>query len=81
MSNTVIVSGAHSLEEETLKRNVIESITIHENYNKDTLDNDIALLKLANPVELSDKVQIICLPLASDNSDITGEEVIIVGWY
>ncbi|KAI4903333.1 hypothetical protein NFI96_018530, partial [Prochilodus magdalenae] len=40
----------------------VEQITLHELYNSETNDYDIALLKLSRPVNLSNTVQPVCLP-------------------
>ncbi|XP_063096580.1 transmembrane protease serine 11F [Cavia porcellus] len=47
-----------------VKRNV-RKIIVHENYHKDTNDNDIALAQLATRVEFSNVVQRVCLPDSS----------------
>lgn len=41
---------------------LVKTITVHENYNRDSNDYDIALLKLTRPVDFSTTVQPICLP-------------------
>ena len=43
---------------------------MHENYNKNTMANDIAILKLNRPIEFSDTVNIACLP--DKEMDYTG---------
>ena len=35
---------------------------VHEEFEKPSLKNDIALLKLAFPVQLNEKVATVCLP-------------------
>ncbi|XP_051869414.1 coagulation factor VII-like [Pristis pectinata] len=58
------VAGEHVLNEEEgteQKRNVSEMIQ-HENYNPNTVDNDIAMLKLDVPITLNDYAVPICLP-------------------
>ncbi|KAM9318054.1 transmembrane protease serine 13a isoform 2-T2 [Pholidichthys leucotaenia] len=40
----------------------VEKIILHSNYNEQTNDQDIALLKLTSPVTFNDKVQPVCLP-------------------
>ncbi|KAA0702369.1 Transmembrane protease serine 13 [Triplophysa tibetana] len=45
----------------------VTKIIVHESYNDEKNDNDIALLKLSNPVAFSDKVQPVCLPTFDQN--------------
>uniref|UniRef100_A0A3B1IVH1 Transmembrane serine protease 13b n=2 Tax=Astyanax mexicanus TaxID=7994 RepID=A0A3B1IVH1_ASTMX len=43
--------------------NTVAQIILHEKYNSQTNDYDIALLKLSQPVTLSSTVQPVCLPM------------------
>lgn len=47
-----------------VKRNV-GKIILHENYHRETNENDIALAQLTTRVEFSNVVQRVCLPDAS----------------
>ncbi|KAJ3590261.1 hypothetical protein NHX12_008215, partial [Muraenolepis orangiensis] len=40
----------------------VGTILLHEDYNSDTNDNDIALIKLTAPVDFTDSVGLACLP-------------------
>ncbi|VTJ50634.1 Hypothetical predicted protein [Marmota monax] len=40
----------------------VDTIYVHEKWNSFLVRNDIALIKLAEPVELSDTIQVACLP-------------------
>ncbi|XP_056681229.1 chymotrypsin-C [Monodelphis domestica] len=40
----------------------VDTIFVHEKWNSFLVRNDIALIKLAEPVELSDTIQVACLP-------------------
>ncbi|XP_028839290.1 transmembrane protease serine 13b [Denticeps clupeoides] len=40
----------------------VKQIITHENYNPETHENDIALLKLNSPVQYSDTIKPVCLP-------------------
>nr|XP_045005941.1 chymotrypsin-C [Jaculus jaculus] len=40
----------------------VDTIYVHEKWNPLLVHNDIALIKLAEPVELSDTIQVACLP-------------------
>uniref|UniRef100_A0A8I3MFK5 Uncharacterized protein n=2 Tax=Canis lupus familiaris TaxID=9615 RepID=A0A8I3MFK5_CANLF len=42
----------------------VESIVVHEKWNSFLVRNDIALIKLAEPVQLSDTIKVACLPEA-----------------
>lgn len=59
------------------KRNVIEIIE-HENYDNNTADNDIALLKLDKPLQFSKVIEPVKLP--SPEEDFTGQLVTVSGW-
>ncbi|XP_005178152.2 phenoloxidase-activating factor 2 [Musca domestica] len=57
---------------------MVANVFIHPNYNKDNLQNDVALLKLATPVSLTSKstVGTICLPTTS----FVGQRCYVAGW-
>ncbi|XP_034246654.1 serine protease easter-like [Thrips palmi] len=61
---------------------VIERIIKHNNYGEKSLQDDIALLRLAATVEFTDFVKPICLPVdAKDQKkDLTGKKVMVAGW-
>jgi hypothetical protein len=40
----------------------VEEVFVHPSFNSDTLDNDIALIKLEKRVELGHYVGLACLP-------------------
>ena len=44
---------------ETVK---VSTTYIHHNHNGETLDNDIALLRMEHPVDVSESVCLVCLP-------------------
>lgn len=50
----------------------------HPEYDSNTIFNDIALVKLANPVYLSDQISPACLP--NGRSSEPGEEGFVIGW-
>ena len=47
-----------------MQRN-LKKIIIHENYHRETNENDIALVQLATRVDFSNVVQRVCLPDSS----------------
>ncbi|GAA50807.1 Transmembrane protease serine 3 [Clonorchis sinensis] len=57
----------------------LELIFPHPEYNGTTIANDIALIKLAEQVQLGPNVNIACLPKAS-NGDLLGDCCIAAGW-
>merc|ERR1712062_869730 len=60
-------------------QNVAIANVINSNWNQQTMDNDIALVKLATPLTLGGDVQAICLPSAGFNPDV-GAECFVSGW-
>ena len=65
--------------EGTEREYLVGKILIHPNYNKNKLDNNIALLKLTRPVIFDKYVVPVCLPSTppkvGDNCYISGELV------
>ncbi|XP_075462192.1 chymotrypsin-C-like [Ascaphus truei] len=59
-----VVLGKHNLKEEEAGSVIIspEKIIVHENWNSFLIVNDIALIKLAQAVEVTEAVQPSCLP-------------------
>ncbi|XP_041697434.1 vitamin K-dependent protein C [Coregonus clupeaformis] len=55
----------------------------HPNYNKETVDNDIALLRLDSPVTFSEYILPACLPsraLAEGVLHLNGTRTVVTGW-
>merc|ERR1712059_236396 len=59
-----------------------ELIKMHPEYNSDTVDNDIAIIKLKGNVVYSRKIQPACIPTSSDDIDwkTDGKNCWITGW-
>lgn len=55
----------------------VSRVIIHADYNPQTLESDIAVIRLTNPVTFSTRIQPACLP-ASDLPDDT--EITVMGW-
>ncbi|XP_062894718.1 suppressor of tumorigenicity 14 protein homolog isoform X4 [Mobula hypostoma] len=68
----------HQLNDRVVKRN-IKRIIVHEHYNPQIFDNDIALLELAQPVSFTSVIQPVCLPDASHNFPV-GKSTWVTGW-
>ncbi|VTJ50633.1 Hypothetical predicted protein [Marmota monax] len=62
--NYRVAVGKHNLtvDEEGSVIVGVDTIYVHEKWNSFLVRNDIALIKLAEPVELSDTIQVACLP-------------------
>jgi secreted trypsin-like serine protease len=61
----------------------VESFFLHESfdYTPNTLQNDLALIKLKRKVNMSrHEVNIVCMPGADASSLRQGEKVVVVGW-
>ena len=56
----------------------VDQIMIHELFKPETLNNDIALLKLKTPAALGAGVGLVCLP--DGDESLEGEECDITGW-
>ncbi|XP_058462770.1 CLIP domain-containing serine protease B4-like [Malaya genurostris] len=60
----------------------IEKIISHEGFNKLTLINDIALIKLNRSVNFTDFISPVCLPLSGNAKNLDTDETVFtaVGW-
>lgn len=56
----------------------VRSIVIHKGFSKQSLHNDIALLILTSPVDLTDNVNTICLPAL--NTRYSDQRCFVSGW-
>ncbi|ODM93294.1 Trypsin-2 [Orchesella cincta] len=59
-SNSETASGSQRID--------VDKIIMHPQYSRRTIDNDIALLKLAKPVTLDNVIIPVCLPANNDHS-------------
>lgn len=57
----------------------VEDIFIHPDYSRQAVVNDIALIKLKDPVEWTQWVQPVCLPGSLENLK-EGTKTYLVGW-
>merc|ERR1712240_890328 len=73
-----VIVGEHNLCE---GGNVIKvkKITLHPDYNSKKVDNDIAVLELAEDLTFTDKIKPACLP-SSETKDYGGSASTISGW-
>lgn len=57
----------------------VAQIVLHPNYDSDSSDNDIALLKLSSPVSFTDYIRPVCLA-ASDSVFNSDTDSWVTGW-
>eukprot|EP00058_Branchiostoma_floridae_P004012 XP_002589500.1 hypothetical protein BRAFLDRAFT_88359 [Branchiostoma floridae] len=79
VSGMTVVAGEHDLSRNDghEQSRGVERIIPHPNYNDNTLDNDIMLIKLSSPVTISSWVSPASLP---DSMVSAGTNVIVTGW-
>merc|ERR1711971_779778 len=82
-TNLRVIVGEHNLcdglTNEGGKVIKVKTATLHPNYNKQTMDNDIAVLELAEELTFTDKIKPACLP-SSATKDFSGTASTISGW-
>lgn len=55
--------GAHRIDEvDESEAFAAEEVTVHDEYDSESMVNDIAMITLAEPVTISKTVNVICLP-------------------
>jgi secreted trypsin-like serine protease len=77
-----ILAGAHNVRESNEPHRVeITSFNgfTHEDWDHNTLANDIALIELPEPITFNDYIKPSCLPTAGHSCDV-GEMVSVIGW-
>ncbi|XP_076060017.1 transmembrane protease serine 9-like [Oratosquilla oratoria] len=75
-----VLLGHHDLSDTTVQvqRLGVDSVIIHPSYNSDTIDNDIALIRLAENAQLNNVVRPACMP--DMNNDYSSVDAIVTGW-
>ena len=79
----IITLGAHKITETEDTQVVVTStdITVHEKYHETRLNNDVCVIKLPEPVTLTDAIQPTVLPSRSDiDNTFEGADARISGW-
>ena len=83
LSNLTVCAGIDYLSDICSQSRTVANVTNHHGFNNRTMENDIALVRLATPLNFSDPfIARICLPNATHSLDYpeTGTAVITVGW-
>ncbi|XP_062069145.1 serine protease 55 [Lepus europaeus] len=73
-----IVMGTNDLTSSSREERSVTSIIYPKNFQRDSLDNDIALLLLSSPITFSDLVVPICMPTLTSPSK--WHECWVAGW-
>ncbi|CAF3648410.1 unnamed protein product [Rotaria socialis] len=75
-----VIIGLHDINQPVYGEQKIaaERIFMHEQYNAQTHENDVAIIRLSKPVTISDKINVICLPGAEARSE--NDTVWVAGW-
>lgn len=60
------------------KMRAVSAIIKHRNFDQNSYNHDIALLRLRKPVNFTKNIQPVCLPV--DDADPAGKTGIAVGW-
>ncbi|KAJ8916287.1 hypothetical protein NQ315_016428 [Exocentrus adspersus] len=79
----IVYLGAHNIRESETNRLVVQShrLIVHEDYNREGIQNDIGIVVLDQPVELNENVNVVALPTSGQvQNSYEGEEVRISGW-
>ena len=75
-SNWNVIVGAHAKTDRSRSFKVVRSY-IHESYNSNTFENDIAILELNGDINYDNAAQPVCIP----STDVTaGTSVRVSGW-
>ncbi|NWW42849.1 OVCH2 protein, partial [Pedionomus torquatus] len=76
----MVVTGLHDLTEQEYKqKRSVKQYIIHPRFNKTTMDSDIALLQLAEPLEFNHYVRPVCLP-AKEETVQPSRVCVVTGW-
>jgi secreted trypsin-like serine protease len=79
-TSITIVAGLHNKydsESDTRQYRGVERIFSHPLYNAQTVENDITILRLSEPVQFNKYVQPACLPGPDPKPDA---DVVLIGW-
>ena len=74
-----VILGEHNIADSEFNRVDVAEIINHPNYNSRTVNNDYAILRLANPVTFTNEVSPACLP-ADLSATYAGVLATVTGW-
>ena len=74
-----VLLGEHNIADSDFNRVDVAEIINHPDYNSGTIDNDYAILRLANNVSFTNKVSPACLP-AEVSATYAGVLATVTGW-
>jgi secreted trypsin-like serine protease len=80
MANILVTAGVHhqqNSDPKTRQERTIDSVFLHPDWDRETLENDLAILRLSKPVQFNDYVQPACLPGPDPPPN---SSVVIIGW-
>ena len=78
-SSIRVLLGEHNIADSVYNRVDVAEIINHPNFNSETLDNDYAILRLANPIDFTIEVSPACLP-ADLSATYAGVLASVTGW-
>jgi secreted trypsin-like serine protease len=80
LSSYKVYIGAHEINKPMYMEQelTVSKIWVHEQYSASTVANDVAVIRLTNPIKISDKVNVICLPGPEAKS--VNDTVWVSGW-
>ena len=82
-SELTVCSGTFRLSDPCHQRRIIDYFIIHPEFNITSTENDLALIRLQTPLDLSDlSITPICLPNENSSSEdlLIETEVVSIGW-
>lgn len=82
MNTIMVVSGQDNIKQLTSTAQVrkLKRVIQHPGFQRSTVDNDISLLELEEPVTLSSVIRPICLPSRYVSYDFNGQIGVVTGW-
>jgi len=82
-TNLVVALGEHNIRQDIESHAVqgipVERVIRREDYDENSVNNDIALLRLSREVQFNEAVIPACLPSRTDR-DYSGSEAVVSGW-